>query len=67
MDRHTVKVLRGIRQRFKILMGIEILDTKVGIEIMETRERMIEMLDMEVGIEMLDMTVVMGMAMLDIT
>ena len=66
MDRHLLKVLRGIRQPLqvlrgirqplrKILMGLEMLDTKVGME----------MLDSEVGIERLDMKVVMGMAMLD--
>ena len=41
-------------------MGMEMLDTKVGLVGME-------MLGIKVGIERLDMTVVMGMAMLDIT
>ena len=58
MDRQPLKALvtREPRQPLnKILVGLEMLDTRVGME----------MLDIRVGIERLDTTVVMGMEMLD--
>ena len=60
MDRQPLKALdtREPRQPLlKILMGLEMLDTRVGME----------MLDIRVGIERLDMMVVMGLARLDMT
>ena len=53
----------------KILVGLEMLDTKMGMEMLDTKVGLVgmEMLGIKVGIERLDTMVVVGLARLDTT